>query len=116
MTISFTVEDSIAGLRGDHVIRARHPDVDREFALKLLKGGRIRIAGAVANLKTLTAAGDTVVVDIAEGRLGPALSPRFVVLREDRRFEAAFYELVHHVEGTYRIKTPELIPLDQIED
>ena len=84
MTISFTVEDSIAGLRGDHVIRARHPDVDREFALKLLKGGRIRIAGAVATLKTMTAAGDTVTVDIAEGRLGPALSPRFVVLREDR--------------------------------
>ena len=37
MTITFTVEESIAGLRGDHVVRARHPDVDREFALKLLK-------------------------------------------------------------------------------
>ena len=36
--------------------------------------------------------------------------------REDRRYEAAFYELVHHVEDTYRIKTPELVPLDQIEN
>ena len=35
---------------------------------------------------------------------------------EDRRFEAAFYELVQHVEGTFRIKSPELIALDQIED
>ena len=84
MTISFTVESSIAGLRGDHVVRARHPSVDREFALKLLKAGRIRINGAVANLKTLTTEGGTVVVDIAEGRLGEALAPRFVVLREDR--------------------------------
>ncbi|HEY1101500.1 MAG TPA: RluA family pseudouridine synthase [Myxococcota bacterium] len=84
MTIQFVVEESIAGLRGDHVIRARHPDVDREFALKLLKGGRIRINGAVATLKTLTTVGGMVTVDIAEGRLGPALSPRFIVLKEDR--------------------------------
>lgn len=35
--------------------------------------------------------------------------------RDDRRFETAFYELVHHVEGTYRTKSPELIPLSQID-
>ena len=35
--------------------------------------------------------------------------------RDDRRYETAFYELVHHVEGTYRTKKPELIPLSQIE-
>jgi len=36
--------------------------------------------------------------------------------RDDRRFETAFYELVKHVESTYRTKTPELIPLSQIEN
>jgi len=36
--------------------------------------------------------------------------------RDDRRFESAFYELVKHVESTYRTKTPELIPLSQIDN
>lgn len=36
--------------------------------------------------------------------------------RDDRRYEEAFYELVKHVETTYRTKSPELIPLDQIEN
>lgn len=36
--------------------------------------------------------------------------------RDDRRFESAFYELVKHVEGTYRTKSPELIPLSQVEN
>lgn len=36
--------------------------------------------------------------------------------RNDRRFEAAFYELVKHVEAEYRVKKPELIPLSQIEN
>ena len=36
--------------------------------------------------------------------------------RDDRRYEAAFYELVKHVETTYRTKSPELIPLSDIEN
>ncbi len=36
--------------------------------------------------------------------------------RQDRQFEQAFYELVRHVEKTYRVKKPELIPLSQLED
>jgi hypothetical protein len=35
--------------------------------------------------------------------------------RDDRRYEAAFYELVQHVEATYRTLPPQLIPLDQID-
>ncbi|HEY1101501.1 MAG TPA: hypothetical protein VGF99_21355, partial [Myxococcota bacterium] len=35
--------------------------------------------------------------------------------RDDRRFEAGFYELARHVESTYRVKTPELIPLAQLQ-
>lgn len=35
--------------------------------------------------------------------------------RADRNYEQAFYELARHVEETYRVKAPELIPLDEIE-
>jgi hypothetical protein len=35
--------------------------------------------------------------------------------RDDRRFEQAFYELARHVEDTYRVKAPELIPLADLE-
>lgn len=36
--------------------------------------------------------------------------------RDDKRFETAFYELVRHVEETYRTLPPQMIPLDQIEN
>jgi hypothetical protein len=36
--------------------------------------------------------------------------------RDDRRFEAGFYDLARHIESTYRTKKPELVPLDQIEN
>jgi hypothetical protein len=36
--------------------------------------------------------------------------------RDDRTFEARFYELAQHIESTYRVKKPELIPLDQIDN
>ena len=36
--------------------------------------------------------------------------------RDDRRYESAFYELVKHVEATYRVLPPQLVPLDQIEN
>jgi hypothetical protein len=35
--------------------------------------------------------------------------------RNDRNYEQAFYELARHVEETYRVKAPELIPLDELE-
>lgn len=35
--------------------------------------------------------------------------------RDDRRFEQAFYELARHVEKTYRVKAPELVPLKDLE-
>ncbi len=35
--------------------------------------------------------------------------------RDDRRFEQAFYELARHVEQTYRVKAPEMIPLADLE-
>ncbi|MFZ9888747.1 MAG: hypothetical protein ACO3JL_14700, partial [Myxococcota bacterium] len=34
--------------------------------------------------------------------------------RDDRRFEQAFFELMHHVEGTYRTRAPSLVPRDQL--
>lgn len=61
--------------RADHLVRARFPDVDRDFALKLLKSGRISIDGATASLKSRAHNGATVTVDIADGRLG---APRFI--------------------------------------
>jgi hypothetical protein len=36
--------------------------------------------------------------------------------RDDRRFESAFYELVRHVEKSYRTRGPELVARDQIEN
>ena len=36
--------------------------------------------------------------------------------RGDRNFEQAFYELARHVEQTSRIKAPEMVPLDQIDN
>jgi hypothetical protein len=35
--------------------------------------------------------------------------------RQDRNYEQAFYELARHVEKTYRVKAPELVPLDALE-
>jgi hypothetical protein len=35
--------------------------------------------------------------------------------RDDRRYETAFTELVSHVESTYRVKKPELIPLSAVK-
>ena len=35
---------------------------------------------------------------------------------DDRRYESAFYELVQHVEATYRTQGPQLVPIDQIEN
>ena len=61
--------------RADHLVRARFPDVDRDFALKLLKSGRISIDGATASLKSRAGNGAVVTVDIADGRLG---APRFI--------------------------------------
>lgn len=35
--------------------------------------------------------------------------------RQDRNYEQAFYELARHVEQSYRVKAPELIPLRDLE-
>lgn len=72
------------GLRADHAVRARFPEVDRAFALRLLKDGRVRIDGKTANLAMKAAQGSVVVVDAAAERLGPMLVPAFTVLHEDR--------------------------------
>jgi 23S rRNA pseudouridine955/2504/2580 synthase len=88
MTVSFVVDPSTAGaegVRGDHALRARHPDVDRAFALRLLKDGRIRIDGERATLALRAQAGSVVAVDAAAARLGPAVlppGPAFTVLHE----------------------------------
>ncbi len=88
MTIRFVV-DSVDGVdsdavsatsastaaRPDHLVRARFPDVDRDFALKLLKSGRISVDGITASLKSRAENGATVTIDIADGRLG---APRFI--------------------------------------
>jgi 23S rRNA-/tRNA-specific pseudouridylate synthase len=80
VTVSFIVAGD--GGRADHVLRARHPAVDRGLALQLLKSGRIVVDGARADLRTQAKAGSVVVVDIAPARLGPASAPAFSVLHE----------------------------------
>jgi 23S rRNA pseudouridine955/2504/2580 synthase len=78
MTVSFVVDPVTAGddgVRADHALRARHPDVDRAFALRLLKDGRISIDGARATLALRARAGAVVVVDAAAERLGRAVLP-----------------------------------------
>lgn len=84
MTIRFVVDGVVDGGhavvvgnagRADHLVRARFPDVDRDFALKLLKSGRISVDGITASLKSRANNGATVTVDIADGRLG---APRFI--------------------------------------
>jgi 23S rRNA pseudouridine955/2504/2580 synthase len=78
MTVTFVVDAITAGaegIRGDHAVRARHPDVDRAFALRLLKDGRITIDGARATLAARAKAGQTLVIDAAAAKLGPAVLP-----------------------------------------
>ena len=94
MTVRFVVDpfmlapatDAAAalGLRADHAVRKRFPDVDRAFALKLLKEGRVRIDGKTATLAMKAAQGSVVVVDASADRLGPMMVPAFTVLHEDR--------------------------------
>jgi RluA family pseudouridine synthase len=78
MTVRFTVDDDTAGdsgVRADHAVRARFPDVDRAFALRLLKDGRIRIDGKPATLALRAKAGSAIVVDAAADKLGAAVLP-----------------------------------------
>ncbi len=85
MTVKFVVDDAeAAGVRGDHAVRVRFPEVDRAFALKLLKEGRLRIDGKLASLTSRAKAGSVVAIDIGEGRLGPENIPLFTLLYEDR--------------------------------
>jgi 23S rRNA pseudouridine955/2504/2580 synthase len=66
------VDARSAGLRPDRFLRARHPDVDRDYALKLLKEGRIAVNGEVARLSTVVSAGAVVEVGAPVARLGKA--------------------------------------------
>ena len=78
MTVRFTVDDATAGdagVRADHAVRARFPEVDRGFALRLLKDGRLRIDGKPATLALRAKAGSVVIVDAAADKLGPAVLP-----------------------------------------
>lgn len=91
MTVRFVVDPFMLqgpaaelGLRADHAVRARFPDVDRTFGLKLLKEGRLRIDGKTANLTHKAGKGSVIVVDARPERLGPMLVPAFTVLHEDR--------------------------------
>ncbi len=90
MTVRFVVEPfmlkapAITGLRADHAVRARFPDIDRGFALRLLKDGRLRIDGKTATLALKAALGSIVVVDASAERMGPMLVPAFTVLHADR--------------------------------
>ncbi|MBM4281625.1 MAG: RluA family pseudouridine synthase, partial [Deltaproteobacteria bacterium] len=78
MTVRFTVDEDTAGeagVRADHAVRARYPEVDRAFALRLLKDGRLRINGAQATLAARARAGSVVTIDAAANKLGPAVLP-----------------------------------------
>jgi 23S rRNA-/tRNA-specific pseudouridylate synthase len=78
MSVSFVV--GVDGLRPDHVLRARYPQVDRALALALLKQGRIVVDGERATLQTRCRAGQRVVVAAKPERLGPAHQPALSVL------------------------------------
>lgn len=85
MTVKFVVDDAgTEGIRADHAVRERFPSVDRAFALKLLKEGRLRIDGKLANLTARAKVGSAVTVDIAEARLGEQNIPTFHLVHEDR--------------------------------
>jgi 23S rRNA pseudouridine955/2504/2580 synthase len=78
MTVRFTVDDATAGdagVRADHAVRARYPEVDRAFALRLLKDGRLSIDGKQATLAARATTGSVIVIDAAAQKLGPAVLP-----------------------------------------
>ena len=61
MTVKFVVDDAAPeGVRADHAVRVRFPSVDRAFALKLLKEGRLRIDNKLANLTARAVVGSTI--------------------------------------------------------
>lgn len=80
MSVTFVVAGE--GGRPDHVLRARHPAVDRALALGLLKQGRIHVDGARADLRTRCAPGQSVVVDVKPERLGPIHHAPYAVLHQ----------------------------------
>jgi len=80
MSVTFVVAGE--GGRPDHVLRARHPAVDRTLALALLKQGRIHVDGVRADLRTRCAPGQSVVVDVKAERLGPISHAPYTVLHQ----------------------------------
>jgi 23S rRNA pseudouridine955/2504/2580 synthase len=72
--IELVVDDDLVGMRPDRALRHRYPDLDRAFALQLLKTGRILVDGATARLATVLASGQRIAVQVKAERLGaPAL-------------------------------------------
>lgn len=85
MTVKFVVDDAATeGVRADHAVRVRFPSVDRAFALKLLKEGRLRIDNKLANLTARAVVGSSITIDASEARLGEQLVPIFQPIHEDR--------------------------------
>jgi 23S rRNA pseudouridine955/2504/2580 synthase len=80
MSVTFVVAGE--GGRPDHVLRARHPTVDRTLALALLKQGRIHVDGVRADLRTRCSPGQSVVVDVKAERLGPIHHAPYTVLHQ----------------------------------
>lgn len=58
--IEFHVEKDTHGLRPDRALRVVQPLLDRDYALRVLKEGRILVNGVAANLKTVLSLGDNV--------------------------------------------------------
>ncbi len=84
--IRFTAEPHEAGVRPDRALRKRFPDIDRALALKILKNGRIRVAGEVARLATTLQPDDLVEVKLAADRAGAPHVEQSTVLFEGNGF------------------------------
>jgi 23S rRNA pseudouridine955/2504/2580 synthase len=82
MPVSFVVDPALAGdaTRADHIVRAHFPAVDRAYALKLLKEGRLAVGKSKATLSSTVKAGSVLTVDAPEVRLGKRLTIPFTVL------------------------------------
>ncbi len=82
MPVQLVVDAALAGdaTRADHIVRAHYPAVDRAYALKLLKEGRLSVGKAKATLTSTVKAGSVLTIDAPELRLGKRKVIAFTLL------------------------------------